>query len=76
MKRFLKTAALLILSLFLVATGVDAALDHLSRTANQNSFTIYGEDGAVILAYDGDLSACKAYAKPTPVVVPGFLHRT
>ena len=76
MKRFLKTLALLIISLFLVVSGVDAALDHLSRSVTQNSFTVYSEEGAVVLAYNGDLSACKACVKPGPVAAPSFLHRT
>jgi hypothetical protein len=75
-KRFLKTSALLIVSLFIVVTGVDAALDHLSHSPSQSSFTIYSEDGGVILAYDGDLSVCRAYAKQGPVVPPGIFHRT
>jgi len=75
-KRFLKTFALLIVSLFLVVSGVDRALDHLSRSVTQNSLTVYNEQGSVLLAYDGDLSACKAYAKPGPVAASGFLHRT
>lgn len=76
MKRFLTTFVLLIISLFLVASGVDAALDHLSHSVTQNSFTVYNEQGNVVLAYNGDLSACKAYARPGQVASPGFLHRT
>ena len=76
MKRFLKTFALLIVSLFLVASGVDAALDQLAHSETQSSFTVYGGQGNVVLAYDGDLNACKAYAKPGPAAVPIFLHRT
>jgi hypothetical protein len=75
-KRFLKTLALLIVSLFLVASGVDAALDHLSRSASQNSITIYDEQGTAILAYDGDLNGCKVCVKPGTVAAPFFLHRT
>jgi hypothetical protein len=63
-------------SLFLVASGVDAALDRLSHSVAQNSFTVYSERGSVVLAYEGDLSACKAYGKPCPSVTPTFLHRT
>jgi hypothetical protein len=74
--RFLKTFALLIVSLFVLVTGVDAALDHLNQASMQNSFTIYNEQGHVILAYDGDLNACKAYAKPSSVAPPSFFHRT
>jgi hypothetical protein len=75
-KRFLKILALLIISLFLVASGVDAALDHLSRSVAQNSFTAYNEQGSVVLAYDGDLNVCKTYARLEPVTSPIFLHRT
>ena len=76
MKRFLKISTLLVLSLFLVVSGVDRALDHMTRSVNQSSFTVYSEKGGVILAYDGDLSTCKAFTKPGPAVVPNFLHRT
>jgi hypothetical protein len=75
-KRFLKTLALLIVSLFLVVSGVDAALDRLSHSVTQSSFTVYDEQGTAILAYDGDLSACKACLKPGQIAAPGFLHRT
>jgi hypothetical protein len=75
-KRFIKTFALLIVSLFLVVSGVDKALDRLSHTGTENSFTVYNEQGRVVLAYNGDLNGCKAYAKPGLVAAPGFLHRT
>jgi hypothetical protein len=75
-KRFLKTLALLVVSLFLVVSGVDAALDHLSHSVTQNSFTVYDEEGTAVLAYDGDLNACKVFVKPGTVSAPGFLHRT
>jgi len=75
-KRFLKTSAFLVVSLFLLVSGVDTALDHLTHSTTQNSFTVYSERGGIILAYEGDLSVCKAYAKPCPVVTTGFFHRT
>jgi len=71
-KRFLKVFAFLIVSLFLVATGVDAALDHLSHTSTQNSVSVCDAQGTTLFAYSGDLSVCKAFAKPSPI----FLHRT
>lgn len=64
------------LSLFLVASGVDVALDRLAHSATQNSFTAYSEQGRIVLAYNGDLSVCKAYAKPGVLAAPGFMHRT
>jgi hypothetical protein len=75
-KRFLKTSALLIASLFVVVSGFDAALDHIAHCPSQSSFTVYNEQGGVLFAFDGDLSVCKAYAKPGPAVTPSFLHRT
>jgi hypothetical protein len=75
-KRFLKTLGLLVFSLFLVVSGVDAALDHLSHSMMQNSLTVYTPQGTVVLAYEGDLNACTGYIKPGPVAAPIFLHRT
>jgi hypothetical protein len=75
-KRFLKTLSILSVSLFIVVSGVNTALDHLSHSVTQNSFTVYDEQGTAILAYDGDLSACKAFTKPGQIAAPGFLHRT
>jgi len=63
-------------SLFLVASGVDAALDQLSHSPTQNSFTVYSDQGGLVLAYDGDLNGCKALAKQSASVLPTFLHRT
>ncbi len=76
MNRFLKINALLIVSLILVASGFNAALDSMAKSPAQGSYTIYSEKGGVVLAYYGDLNAWKAYAKPGPAVTPNFLHRT
>ncbi len=76
MKRLLKTTGLLVIALFLLASGYNAALDRVGRSATQSSFTVYSETGAVILAYQGDLAACKAINKPAPVVAPALFHRT
>jgi len=70
-QRFLTILVLLTITLFLVVSGVDAALNHVSRSASQSSLTVYNEQGVVVLAYDGDLNAFKADAKPA-----GVLHRT
>ena len=75
-KRFIKVFTLLIVSLFLIVSGIDAALDHLTHSPTQSSFTVYSEQGGVVLAYDGDLALCKPYTKTGPAVVPNFLHRT
>ena len=76
MKRFLKTLALLVVCLLVIASGVNAALDHITQSPTQSSFTVYNPQGQTILVYNGDLTACKALAKPGPVSVPRFLHRT
>ncbi len=76
MKRFLKTIVLLVVSLFFVVSGVDAALDRLAHSPAQGSLTVYDEQGGIVLAYDGDLSGNKPFGKLAPVVTPGFFHRT
>ena len=73
MKRFLKTFLFLIVSLFLVVSGVDRALDHLSRADTQNSFTAYSEQGTVVLAYQGDINGLRVCMKPGAVVTPLLL---
>ena len=76
MKRSLKIFALLIIGLSLVVSGLNLALDRITQSPTQSSFTVYSEQGGVVLAYNGDLAACKAYNKTGPAVVPNFLHRT
>jgi len=68
MKRFFKVFIFLIVSLFLVVSGVDATLDHLTHSASQNSFTYYGSKGEVIFAYDGNF-------KPATKLPHAFFHR-
>lgn len=63
MKRFLKVAVLLVLSLFLVVSGVNTGLDHLSRSPALSNFTQYDEKGAVVLTYSGDLKKYRPYIK-------------
>ena len=64
------------MSLFLVASGVDKALDRLAKSSTEASFTVYSEHGKALFAYSGDLKECKALAKPVPLTTPLFLHRT
>jgi len=68
-KRFLKVLTFLIVSLFLVVSGVDATLDHMTHSTSQNGFTYYGPKGEVIFAYEGNFKA----ATKLPHI---FLHRT
>jgi hypothetical protein len=81
MKRFLKIFTLLIVSLFLLVSGVDATLDHMTRSTVQSSYTWYSEKGDTVLAYTGDfpLSLKSCVKPPIPVErMPRviFLHRT
>ncbi len=77
MKRFLKILVLLTVSLFVLLSGIDLALDNLSHSSDQNSVTVYNEKGEAVLAYSGNLRNYPSYAKIGSVaVVPGFLHRT
>jgi hypothetical protein len=75
-KRFLKVLVLLVVSLFALMSGVDATLDHLTRSASQNSYTLYDDHGRVLFAYTGDLALCRVRIKPVPPTQPDFLHRT
>jgi hypothetical protein len=75
-KRFLKVLSLLVVALMLLASGVDATLDQLSRTPAQSSFVWYNEKGDAVLAYCGDLAQCKSFSHPIPPAAPVFLHRT
>lgn len=76
MKRFLKTFVLLIISLFVLVSGVDAALDHLSRVPTQSTFVVYNEKGVAVLAYYGDVTNGKACVKPSAVIASGLTHRS
>lgn len=81
MKRFFKILTLLIVSLFLLVSGVDATLDHMTRSAAQNSCAWYSEKGDTVLACTGDFPLdLKSCVKP-PIPVERmprviFLHRT
>ena len=75
MNRFLKVLALLVVSLFVLVSGVDVTLDHMSHAATQSAFTCYNQKGQVILAYNGDLALSAAYAKPQPVAPAAMLRR-
>jgi hypothetical protein len=76
MKRFLKTLGLLVLSLFLLVSGVDAGLDHLSRSATQSSFTLYNEKGDAIASYTGDLHVSKPVVKWGGISEIHIFHRS
>ena len=67
MKRFLKVLTLLVIALFLLVSGVDVTLDHLSRTVTQSAFTCYDQKGRVVASYSGDLTLCPISFKPQPV---------
>ena len=74
MKRFLKIATLLIVSLFLLVSGVDATLDQMSHFTKTSSFTWYDEKGNITVAYFGDLSQCKSFTKLGPTPAPFMRH--
>ncbi len=76
MKRFLKTFVLLIISLFALVSGVDAALDHLSHIPSQSTIVVYNEKGVAVLTYSGDLTTGKTSMKPIAVLAPGLTHRS
>jgi hypothetical protein len=76
-KRFIITLGLLIVSLFMLVTGVNAALDRVAKSPAQNSLVIYDDQGRPLFAYNGDLNDCTVSVRPsTSFVGPHFLHRT
>ena len=71
MQRFLKIFVLLMIALFLLVSGVNVALDRISRAPVQNFYSFYNEKGELTVAYNGDLSPYwngRAFT-------PGYLHR-
>lgn len=76
MKRFLKTLTLLVVSLFLLVSGVNATLDRLTQSTEQTSFTFYNAKGNEVVAYNGKVGLYKVYAKPEVVTPFYVLHRT
>ena len=76
MKRFLKVLVLLVVCLFLLMSGLNATLDHLTRLASQNSFTLYDERGAVLVSYTGDPALCPVRLRLGVPNQSNFLHRT
>lgn len=76
-KKFLITLGLLIVSLFALVSGTNAALDRYAHAPAQNSFVIYDNQGRTLFAYNGDLNECSVNVKPaSSLAVPRFLHRT
>ena len=76
MKRSLKIFTLLIMSLFVVVSGVNSALDCLSRSVSQSNCTVYNEKGEAVATYTGDLRVSRPYVKPEPVGLIHLVHRS
>ncbi len=62
--RFLLTLGLLIVGLSALATGVNAALDHLAKTPAQNSVVIYDDHGNALYAFNGNPVKCPVTLRP------------
>ncbi len=75
MNRFFKTFSLLLVALLLLVTGVNATLDRLAHTSQENCYTLYAESGHALYAYNGDLDQCEPYVRPEPVLPRHVLHR-
>jgi hypothetical protein len=74
--RFIKTLGLLIIMLFLLATGIDATLDRLASSSRHNTLTVYGQTNDELLVYDGDLARLGEIGQVDPGQMPRFLRRT
>ena len=75
MNRFFKTFSLLLVILVLLVTGLNATLDRLAHTVQENNFTLYADSGRALYAYNGDLDVCEPYTRPEPVLPRHVLHR-
>jgi hypothetical protein len=75
-KRFFRTLGLLVLGLFALLSGVNAALDHMTQSPAQNSVVIYDDQGHTLYAYNGNLNNCSVTLRPVANLGPHFLHRT
>jgi len=74
--RFIKTLGLLIIMLFLLASGIEATLDRLASSSHQNQVAIYGPTNAPLLLYTGDLDRFAEVSRVDPSRMPRFLCRT
>jgi hypothetical protein len=75
-KRFLKVLVLLVVSLFMLMSGVDATLDHLTRLLSQCSYTLYDERGDILGSYTGNLALCPIGIRPYQPTQSNYLRRT
>jgi hypothetical protein len=75
-KRFLKVLVLLVVSLFMLMSGVDATLDHLTRSLSQSSYTLYDERGEILVSYTGDLALCHVGIRQYQPTQSNYLRRT
>jgi hypothetical protein len=74
-KRFLKTLTLLVVTLLLLASGVDATLDHLGHLPADNSLTWYDTRGNPVLAYTGEAALVQKFPRPARLSAPMVFHR-
>ncbi len=76
-KRFLIAFVLLLVVLSALATGVNAALERVTKSPSQSSFVVYDDQGRALFAYQGNLKDCNVCVRPTVSFVgPRYLHRT
>ena len=64
------------ISLFLLVSGVDAGLDHISRSVTQSNYTLYNSKGAVVASYTGDLNLCRPNLRQTSITSFVIIHRS
>jgi hypothetical protein len=76
MKRFLETLFLLSTALLLLASAVNATLDHMASSPVGNSFTGYDDKGQVVVSYQGPPALGQNFNGTVRVPSPVFLHRT
>jgi len=76
MNRNSRIFVLLLAALFVVASGLDRALDHMTTSPAQSVFTVYDSQGTEVTTYDGQAALCRAFTKPALPQNPNLLHRS
>ena len=75
MDRFVKHLSILIIMLFILATGIDVTLDRLAGSSHAGQYTIYESRNDGVVIYTGDLSRFAEVAKSDPRLMPKYLRR-
>lgn len=75
MDRFIKQLSILIIMLFILATGINATLDHLAACSQGGQFATARVGNGAVVIYSGDLNRFADAIKVDQRQMPKFLRR-